>query len=251
MINSLGPFGSALVTIMQQVIMEVSKFGGAYAEAKGEKASGMNDLDILQNAHQLYTKLYKRKFGLEYAWNVIRFEQKWINLEPMNPTPKTTSSNKRKADDAAPSSGSIVGEHESRPAGIKAMKKSRNKGKEKAAPSQEFEEVPYFKPKRDATFRNGLSPLQQCTAAIRLLAYRTGSDSVDEYIRLAECTARKCLEHFVVGIVDLFGTESLRRPTPEDLQRLLFYGEQRGFPGMVGSIDCMHWKWKNCPTAWK
>ncbi|XP_019101807.1 PREDICTED: uncharacterized protein LOC104790255 [Camelina sativa] len=95
------------------------------------------------------------------------------------------------------------------------------------------EEVPYFQPKKDATFRNGLSPLQQCTAAFRLLAYGTGSDSVDEYIRLAESNARKCLEHFVVGIVDLFGIEYLRRPTPEDLQRLLFYGEQRDFPGML------------------
>ncbi|XP_010424278.1 PREDICTED: glutathione S-transferase T3-like [Camelina sativa] len=123
----------------QKISKEVSRFCGAFAEAKGEKASGMNDLDILQNAHQIYTKLYKKKFGLEYAWSVLRYEQKWANLEAMNPTPKTTSSNKRKADDAAPSTGSVIGEHESRPPGIKATKKVRNsKGKEKVAPSAEF-----------------------------------------------------------------------------------------------------------------
>uniref|UniRef100_A0A0D3ACC4 No apical meristem-associated C-terminal domain-containing protein n=1 Tax=Brassica oleracea var. oleracea TaxID=109376 RepID=A0A0D3ACC4_BRAOL len=45
--------------------------------------------------------------------------------------------------------------------------------------------------------------------------------------------------------------EYLRRPTAEDLQQLLDIGEVRGFPGMIGSIDCMHWEWKNCPTAWR
>jgi len=112
-------------------------------------------------------------------------------------------------------------------------------------------EVEYFQPRVDATGRSSLTPLQKCTAAIRQLAYGGGSDIVDEYVRIGETTARRSLHNFAAGIIDLFGDEYLRRPTPEDLQRLLYIGEQRGFPGMIGSIDCMHWEWKNCPTAWK
>uniref|UniRef100_A0A0D2ZXL7 Myb-like domain-containing protein n=1 Tax=Brassica oleracea var. oleracea TaxID=109376 RepID=A0A0D2ZXL7_BRAOL len=92
---------------------------------------------------------------------------------------------------------------------------------------------------------------KKCTAAIRVLAYGTAADTVDEYLRLGESTTRKCVEYFVEGIINLFGDEYLRRPTPADLQRLLDIGEYRGFPGMIGSIDCMHWEWKSYPTAWK
>ena len=109
--------------------------------------------------------------------------------------------------------------------------------------------VPFFQQRKDATGRSGLSPLQKCTAAIRMLAYGSAADAVDEYLRLGKSTTLSCLHNFTDGIIWLFGNEYLRRPTPEDLQRLLDIGEKRGFPGMVGSIDCMHWKWKNCPTS--
>ncbi|KAL6275750.1 hypothetical protein ACE6H2_019351 [Prunus campanulata] len=49
----------------------------------------------------------------------------------------------------------------------------------------------------------------------------------------------------------LYTRDYLRRPTPRDLQWLLQKAKIRGLPRMIGSIDCMHWQWKNCPTAWQ
>ena len=112
-------------------------------------------------------------------------------------------------------------------------------------------EVNFFRQKKDGLGRLSLSPLQKCTAAICVLAYGNAADTVDEYLQIGETTTRSCLENFVEGIIYLFGDEYLRRPTPTDLQRLLNIGENRGFPGMIGSIDYMHREWKNCLTAWK
>ncbi|CAH8268373.1 unnamed protein product [Arabidopsis lyrata] len=158
----------------QKIQNMVARFCGFYAEAFSEKASGMNDLDIINNAHQLYYQLYKKKFSLEYAWNALRYEPKWLNLEPMNPTPKTTSSNKRKADDAPPSAGSNVFEEESRPPGIKAMKAKRNKGKGKVGPALATDDNIWEKKEKDMAQRE---KLQKMSVYKTLLAR---SESLDE-----------------------------------------------------------------------
>ena len=86
-------------------------------------------------------------------------------------------------------------------------------------------EVEYFWQKKDALGRLSLSSLQKCTAVIRVLAYGYAADAVDEYLRLGATTARLYMEHFVEGIISLFGDEYRRRPTPVDLQRLLYISE--------------------------
>ena len=101
---------------------------------------------------------------------------------------------------------------------------------------------PYFIQKRDAIGCLGLSSLQKITAALRMLAYGFAADYVDEYVRIGESTAIESLKRFVKAIVSIFSEKYMRSPNKLDIARLLKEGDNRGFPGMLVSIDCMHWK---------
>ena len=87
-------------------------------------------------------------------------------------------------------------------------------------------------------------------AALRMLSYGVAADLTDEYLRIGESTTILSIKIFVKVVVSIFGDEYLRSPNDNDVARLLAIGQSRGFPGMLGSIDCMHWRWKNCPSAW-
>jgi len=43
----------------------------------------------------------------------------------------------------------------------------------------------------------------------------------------------------------------LEKTKQANIDRLLQAAEARDFPDMLGSIDCMHWEWRNCPIAWR
>ncbi|XP_073138263.1 uncharacterized protein [Henckelia pumila] len=100
--------------------------------------------------------------------------------------------------------------------------------------------VPYFLQRRDATGMLGLSSLQKVTAAVRLLAYDLAGDVVDEYLRIGASSALECLKIFCMAVYDIFSEQYLRQPTREDVARLTAENARRGFPGMLGNIDCMH-----------
>jgi len=84
-----------------------------------------------------------------------------------------------------------------------------------------------------------------------MLAYEAPGDQQEDYARMAESIALECMYKFCRAVVGCFGGQYLRAPNAEGAARILAKNEARGFPGMLGSIDCMHWEWKNCPFSWQ
>jgi hypothetical protein len=52
-------------------------------------------------------------------------------------------------------------------------------------------------------------------------------------------------------IIELYEEEFLRQPNSDDLAVIEASNSKRGFPGMIGSVDCMHFSWKKCPVAYQ
>ena len=87
-------------------------------------------------------------------------------------------------------------------------------------------------------------------ASLRMLAYGIAADALDEYLQISEYSALLSMKRFCKLVVDEFGEEYLRTPNEEDIKRIISINASRGLPGCLGSIDCQHWEWKNCPIAW-
>ncbi|GJX42306.1 ALP1-like protein [Tanacetum coccineum] len=78
----------------------------------------------------------------------------------------------------------------------------------------------YFQCNPDCAEREGISPLIKCTSAI--------------------------------PVMEIYGTEFLRKPTVTDVEKLYRHHEEtHGFPGMLGILDCTDWEWFGCPYAFK
>jgi hypothetical protein len=64
-------------------------------------------------------------------------------------------------------------------------------------------------------------------------------------------TGLEAMKRFWHLVIEVYGDEALRHPNAVDIGRRLDERCAAGFPGCIGSIDCMHWAWKNCPSGWK
>ncbi|XP_068304200.1 uncharacterized protein [Pyrus communis] len=109
----------------------------------------------------------------------------------------------------------------------------------------------YFRQKLDRAGRPGFSPHQKVTIALRMMAYIFPANSMDDTYGMSESTCLDTLGEFCDTIVKLYKEEYLREPNQEDMDWLIRKVENCGFPGMIRSLDCIHWNWKNCRTRWQ
>ncbi|XP_025797962.1 uncharacterized protein LOC112877808 [Panicum hallii] len=94
----------------------------------------------------------------------------------------------------------------------------------------------YITTKVDALHRQGLTPLQKCTVAIRQLANGSTADHLDEHLKIGESIGLEAMKMFVKGVIAVFGEYYLRCPTVECLLNI---GESRSFPGMFQCLGAL------------
>lgn len=107
---------------------------------------------------------------------------------------------------------------------------------------------PKFNYQYDALNIRGHNPEQKVTSTLRILGYGRPPDSNDEYLRIGKATAYKYLSLFCETMINHFGPTYLRKPTDADVREILKQNQERGFPGMLSSVDYMHWVWTGYPT---
>ncbi|WVZ88227.1 LOW QUALITY PROTEIN: hypothetical protein U9M48_034771, partial [Paspalum notatum var. saurae] len=101
----------------------------------------------------------------------------------------------------------------------------------------------YFPQGTNAALKEGSHPYQKILVSLKILAMGCTPFSIDREFSISRSVIDKSFKKFIRAV--------LRAPTPEDIQALLHTAEQRGFPDMLGSIDCMHWAWEKCPVGWQ
>jgi hypothetical protein len=114
----------------------------------------------------------------------------------------------------------------------------------------------FFTPKCevDAIGREPIDLNVKIVMALKQLGFGCAPVAFVDYLQMGASTGTYCLEYFLDAImssqeiIDVY----LRRMTKSDARRVAaMHKEVHGVDGNIGSIDCMHVRWKNCPTAYQ
>ena len=64
---------------------------------------------------------------------------------------------------------------------------------------------------------------------MRMLDYGIAVDCVDDYLHIGASTTLECMKKFILGVIEVFGKEYLRKPNQVNVDHLLQVAEARDF----------------------
>jgi hypothetical protein len=118
-----------------------------------------------------------------------------------------------------------------------------------ATPADKF---PFFKVNETVTGNDVASLQTRLLLPLKTYAYGVASHAFIDYFSCSMPFANKCCSEFDSMIVGLYQEEYLRKPTKEDVKEIVaLHKHKHNVDGCLGSLDCTHTYWKNCPVAWK
>jgi hypothetical protein len=109
---------------------------------------------------------------------------------------------------------------------------------------------PFFTQHIYPSGRLGVCPKAKMLIAMKLIGYGISPSGFQDYFQMGITTARKSMLKFLriiscSALRDIY----LRSMTREDAKRVsAMHRAKHGVNGMLGSLDCMHVHWKNCPV---
>ncbi|KAG7371276.1 plant transposon protein [Nitzschia inconspicua] len=112
--------------------------------------------------------------------------------------------------------------------------------------------IPHFMRKTNISENQQTSLEAKLLLPLKCLAYGVPPHAFIDYFQMSRAFARVCCIEFDSAIKSIYMDEWLRLPTAEDLKAILkLHKTVHDVDGMVGSLDCSHTYWKNCPVAWQ
>jgi len=87
---------------------------------------------------------------------------------------------------------------------------------------------------------------------LKTLAYGVPPHCFSDYFQMSSTMAKDCCVMFDKAVSKVYKKEYLRVPTAADIKNICrLHKAVHNVDGMIGSLDCSHTYWKNCPKAWQ